>query len=113
MRKDRSEDLFKQLESRDLTQDEQAIIQSRVKFPLTVYIRPSPNHHVPTSPLVLQVDFQRKMLDEYERREKARQGVKAITASFSVLLLCCTRMAAQTFKVLRGYAGARDTKRVP
>ena len=80
----RTSDLFKQLESRSLTEDEQTIIQQRVRVAL-LYINDcaagcstvprSLDICEPLLPLVLQLDLQRKMLLAYETREKARKVV--------------------------------------
>lgn len=94
----RNEDLFKQLESRELTEEELGIIQSRVRvFSASLQrfaVVPECNESTARSDrfedVVTQVALQRKMLQEYEKRERSRK-VSAISAQpieHNIRLVC-------------------------
>lgn len=72
----RTEDLFKQLESRELTDKEMNIIESRVRFEhWSEFAAPEEGSMTQTSDRsrLTQVALQRKMLQEYEKRERNRK----------------------------------------
>ena len=86
----RTDDLFQQLESRSLTEQEEAIIQQRVCLPSQ---SPAQNHNPVSSQRlttilsVVQLELQRKMLKAYEAREKTRKVHKQTLHH----LLCTTQ----------------------
>jgi hypothetical protein len=72
--------LFQALEKRTLTEEEQSVIYQRVRLRISLLylsFRPAPPRSATTSPLCPpsppQVALQRKMFEEYERRESKRK----------------------------------------